>query len=36
MQYNLTVAHRQEHDSSDFPVGFAQSGVMCQKFLMSY
>lgn len=31
MQYNLTITYRQKHDSSDFPVDFVQSGIMCVK-----
>lgn len=31
MQYKLTVTYRQKHDSSDFPVDFAQSAVTCVK-----
>lgn len=31
MQYTLTVTYRRKHDSSDFPVDFAQSAIMCVK-----
>lgn len=29
MQYSLTVTYRQKHDSSDFPVDYALSVIIC-------